>query len=218
MTTYANSEAGWSMRSTRPLPLSPEQVRRANLTRTPLGRRGYDEHDVHALLNRVAAELESAHTEQATLRDENARLKEAMKQWHARQTRSQGAAAANGSSELAVRQSAVQVMSRAQREADKVVADAQNYARLVVEHARNQHDEILREGYQQAQLAAEMAARRYRAEAGSSYRADLEELERHLTWAQTFIAAIDSAENMIRAARLGLTHELRRIREAQDSD
>jgi len=208
MTTYANSEAGWSTRSPRPRPLSPEQVRRPILTRTPLGRRGYDEADVHSLLNRIAADMEGVLGEQESLRDENARLKEAMKQWHARQSGSQQQA----SSELAVRQSAVQVMTRAQREADKVVAEAQNYARTMVEHARSQHDAILREAYEQAQLAAELAARRYRTEAGTGYRADLEELERHLTWAQTFISAIDSAENMIRAARMGLTHELQRIR------
>ncbi len=211
MTTYANSETGWSTRTPRARPLSPDQVRRPTLTRTSLGRRGYDENDVHALLNRIASDLEGSLGEQASLRDENARLKEAMRQWHARQTQSPGAQA-----EVEVRQSAVQVMSRAQREADKVVADAQNYARAMVEHARGQHDEILREGYEQAQLAAELAARQYRTEAGTNYRADLEELQRHLAWAQTFLAAIDSAENMIRAARMGLTHELHRIRQAQE--
>jgi len=214
MTTYANSEADWSTRATRPRPLSPEQVRRPALTRTPLGRRGYDEGDVHSLLNRIAAELEGVLGDQASLRDENARLKDAMKQWHARQSGTQQ----QTGNDVAVRQSAVQVMSRAQREADKVVAEAQNYARTMVEHARGQHDAILREAYEQAQLAADLAARRYRSEAGTSYRADLEELERHLTWAQTFISAIDSAENMIRAARMGLTHELERIRVQRGAD
>lgn len=210
MTTYADAAAGGPARTLRARPLSPEQVRRPALGRTSLGRRGYDENDVHALLNRIAAEMESTLGEQASLRSENARLKDAMRQWHDRQTQSPSARA-----ELEVRQSAVQVMTRAQREADKVVADAQNYARAMVEHARVQHDDIMREGYQQAELAAELAARRYRNEAGSDYRADLEELQRHLTWAQTFLAAIDSAEGMLRAARMGLAHELHRIREEQ---
>jgi DivIVA domain-containing protein len=203
MTTYADPPGRPVVRSR---PLSPEQVRRPSLARTSLGRRGYDETEVHALLNRIAAELESTLGEQATLRAENLRLKDALRQWHDRHQQSPAARM-----EVEVRQSAVQVMTRAQREADKVVADAQNYARSMVEHARSQHDEILREGYQQAQAAAELAARRYRSDAGEDYRADLEELHRHLTWASTFVAAIDSAEGMLHAARMGLANELHRI-------
>ncbi len=212
MTAYAEPDSGWSTR-VQPRPLSPDQLRRPSLGRTPLGRRGYDETHVHALLNRVATELESVLSERATLRSENARLKEAMRQWHTRQTTSPAAQFATES-----RESAVQVLSRAQREADQVVADAQNYARSMVEHARDQHDAILREGYQQAQLAAEMAARRYRSEAGDEYRADLEELQRHVAWAQTFVAAIDGAEKLIRTARVGLSHELRRIEQTHPDD
>jgi cell division septum initiation protein DivIVA len=205
MTAYVESDSGWTTRAA-PRSVTPDQLRRPALGRTPLGRRGYDENHVHALLNRVATELESVLSERAALRGENARLKEAMRQWHTRH-------AANPAAQLATesRESAVQVLSRAQREADQVVADAQNYARSMVEHARDQYDAILREAYGQAQMAAEMAARNYRTEAGDEYRADLEELQRHVAWAQTFVAAIDGAEKLIRSARVGLSHELRRI-------
>jgi DivIVA domain-containing protein len=211
MTTYA--DAPGNTPSVRHRPLSPDQVRRPALQRTPLGRRGYDENDVHALLNRVAAELEGVLSEQSKLRNENLRLKDAMRQWHDRQSQSPAARM-----EVEVRHSAVQLMNQAQREADRMIAEAQNYARAMVEHARAQHDDILREGYQQAQLAAELAARRYRSEAGTGYRADVEELQRHLTWATTFLAAIDSAEGMLRAARMGLSNELHRIRQEQQID
>ena len=60
----------------RPAPrLTPEQVRRAEFTRTPLGRRGYLEEDVVRFREGVADQLAQSDAEKAELRAELDRLR-----------------------------------------------------------------------------------------------------------------------------------------------
>ena len=65
--------------STRPL--SPEEIRNFGLTRTALGRRGYAEEEVDALLDRIADEAIAAGAYRAELLAENHRLKAALRDW-----------------------------------------------------------------------------------------------------------------------------------------
>jgi len=206
--TYANTEtvAGDGF-TRRRRPLSPDQIRHMTLSRTGLGRRGYVEHDVDLLLSRIAADIEGWIAETTAVRAENDRLKQGMREWQSRFSPLPG----GGAVEARPSPDAVQVLSRAQQEADSLVAQAQDYARRVTEYARQQYEDVLRAAQRQAHEQAEQAVRQYRVKAGQQYRAEFEELERRLAWARTFLGAIQSVEAQLRAAREGLQFEVERL-------
>ncbi len=62
-------------------PLTPERIRAAVFDLTRYGRRGYRPDQVHALLDRIAAQLADADRQLVMLREENARLKHALRTW-----------------------------------------------------------------------------------------------------------------------------------------
>jgi DivIVA domain-containing protein len=61
--------------------LTPRDVRARSFRSTALGRRGLEPRDVHLFLGRVADELAALHTELARCRDENIRIKRALRDW-----------------------------------------------------------------------------------------------------------------------------------------
>lgn len=194
----------------RATPLSPDQIRNIELPRTTLGRRGYSETEVDTLLRRLATEVESWVSENTGLRVENERLKNAWREWHRRNQPEVGHLEPKG---LAGQPNpdAVLVMSRAQQEADSLIAQAQDYARRITEHARTQYEEVLRSAQLQAQDEAEAAVLEYRARAGSGYAAEIEELERRLAWTRTFLGAIEGVEVQLKSAREALSLEVEKI-------
>ncbi|MFG1954316.1 DivIVA domain-containing protein [Micromonospora sp. NPDC048830] len=74
-------------------PLRPEQVRKVRFRRTRFGRRGLAEENVYAFMRRVVDELVARDAAEANLREENARLKNALRDWQAQFTPKPGHAA-----------------------------------------------------------------------------------------------------------------------------
>ncbi|MFG3703572.1 DivIVA domain-containing protein [Micromonospora sp. NPDC047670] len=72
--------------ASRLVPMGPEQVRRLRFRRTGFGRRGLAEEHVYAFLRRVVDELVARKAVEASLREENARLKNALRDWQAQFT------------------------------------------------------------------------------------------------------------------------------------
>ncbi|WP_018221586.1 DivIVA domain-containing protein [Salinispora pacifica] len=75
--------AGGHHRSTTRWPLTPEQVRQQQF---PQVRRGLDASEVELFLYRVAADLSALQTELRSTRDENIRIKRALRDWQSRFT------------------------------------------------------------------------------------------------------------------------------------
>ncbi|MGC4886356.1 DivIVA domain-containing protein [Micromonospora sp. NBC_01392] len=67
--------------ASRLAPMVPDQVRRQRFRRTGFGRRGLVEAHVYAFLHRVVDELIARDRVEASLREENARLKNALRDW-----------------------------------------------------------------------------------------------------------------------------------------
>jgi DivIVA domain-containing protein len=196
--------------------LSPEQIRNVDLPKTMLGRRGYSEPEVEQFINRLATDVEGWIAHSSGLRAEVDRLKNALRQWSKGQT--------NGV-ETKPNPEAVQLMSRAQQEADSILAQAQDYARRVTEYARQQYEEILRGAYEDALSEADRAAREHQpgSVAGGAIggTAEWEELQRRLAWARTFLGAVQGAEAQLKAAGDALAFEVDKLdglnREHQES-
>ncbi|MEQ4306248.1 DivIVA domain-containing protein [Plantactinospora sp. B6F1] len=66
-------------------PLWPSQVRLRRFTRVGFGRRGVDPDEVTAFLDQVAGDLARAYAEVARVREQNARIKDALRRWQSRQ-------------------------------------------------------------------------------------------------------------------------------------
>ncbi|MEV4626415.1 DivIVA domain-containing protein [Micromonospora sp. NPDC049523] len=81
---HRNSRAS-TYRSTAQLPLRPWHVRNQRFHPTRLGRRGLDPAEVNVFLNRVADDLQRVYAELAASRDENVRIKTALRQWQSTQ-------------------------------------------------------------------------------------------------------------------------------------
>ena len=70
--------------ASRLMRLDIEQVRRLRFRRTGFGRRGLAEEQVYAFLRHVVDELVARDAVEAGLREENARLKSALRDWQSR--------------------------------------------------------------------------------------------------------------------------------------
>src|SRR4029453_17391365 len=82
---------------------------------------------------------------------------------------------------------AVNILSRAQQEADSYVAQTQAYCRRLAVDARDHAQQILTEAQAQAEEAANLAVQGYRAGSGDTYTPEFEELERRLSWARRLL-------------------------------
>lgn len=67
--------------------LRPDQVRTTRFARTRFGRRGLAEDQVYAFVRRMVDELVARDAAEAGLREENIRLKDALRAWHEEQSR-----------------------------------------------------------------------------------------------------------------------------------
>ncbi|HEX6452833.1 MAG TPA: DivIVA domain-containing protein [Trebonia sp.] len=130
-------------------PLTPQEIREAPFPSSRLGRRGLDESEVRAFCDRVAGELTRTLTERTALEAEVRRLRE-------RVLGVRGQAAAGATPDEAQVQ-AVNVLTMAQRTADRYVADAQEYSRELAQDAHLRHDEILREAQVRASMILDEA-------------------------------------------------------------
>jgi DivIVA domain-containing protein len=120
-------------RSTRPQ--SPVEVRAATFTRTPIGRRGFDEHEVLRYLARLADEIGTRDSAIGRLMQENSKLRHAMREWQREMMGYDG----------------VDLVAMAQQEIEEQIAQTESYSRQREEEAARLYDEILAEAYEEAE-------------------------------------------------------------------
>ena len=72
-------------RSASYAPLWPAQVRTRRFTPVGFGQRGVDPGEVVAFLDQVAGDLARAYAELARTREQNVRIKDALRRWQSRQ-------------------------------------------------------------------------------------------------------------------------------------
>jgi DivIVA domain-containing protein len=128
-------------------PMTPELVRSAAFTPARLGRRGLDEGEVRAFCGRVSDELARLLSSNTVLQEEVLRLRGRLLD----RAGKPGVRPEDGHVQ------AVYMLSRAQKTADRCVADAQEYSRELAEDARMRRDEILREAKVRASMILEEA-------------------------------------------------------------
>ncbi|MEQ4303890.1 DivIVA domain-containing protein [Plantactinospora sp. B6F1] len=76
---------GSAYRSAVYRPLLPSQVRLRRFAPVGFGRRGVDPEEVTEFLEQVAGDLARAYAELAGVREQNARIKDALRRWQSRQ-------------------------------------------------------------------------------------------------------------------------------------
>lgn len=132
--------------------LTAEQVREAAFERLPLGRRGLDETEVRAFLDRIADDIATRDAELSRLIDENRRLKHAVREWHRRQEGYDPA----------------ELLARAQQQVDAQIAQAEEYSREREEEATRLYDQIVNEARERARVEAQAELRGTKPGAGTA--------------------------------------------------
>jgi DivIVA domain-containing protein len=204
--------------------LVPERVRATRFTRTPIGRRGLNEDEVVQFLQRVADDIAERDAAEAALRAKVTHYKNTLIQWQREQLEVRPDEGQPGPPPSATGPgsgpgpgptvAAVNLLSQAQQQADSYVAQTQEYCRRLAADAHDHAQEILSEARAQAEVAGESAAQAYRAQNGTGWSVELEELERRLAWARTFLATLGSVEDQLRTAREALSYEFDKLRPA----
>lgn len=207
--------------ASRPRPsatrLTPERVRSMQFTRAPIGRRGLAEDEVLQFLQRVAEDIATRDADDAAARATITHYKNVLSNWQAEHGELRGDVFANAPRPTV---EAVNILSRAQQEADSYVAQTQEYCRRLAVDARDHAQQVLNEAKARAAEAANLAVAEYqqRQLAEARGRAELdtqtpehEELQRRLLWARTFLASLANAETQLRTAREALAFEFERL-------
>lgn len=210
-----NADEGMYPARTAPR-LTPARVRATRFTRTPIGRRGFSEEEVLLFVQRVAEQIATRDAGEAALRAEISRTKSLLVQWQSEQRDLRGDDGAPAAAQPNV--DAINILSKAQQEADAYVAQAQEYCRRLALDAREHAQAILVDAQARAEEAAEEAVRGYRARTGDRYTAEYEDLERRLAWARTFVTSLETVEAQLRTAREALAYEFSRLADARQPD
>lgn len=191
--------------------LTPDRVRSTRFTRTPLGRRGLAEDEVRAFLQRIADDIAARDAAEASLRAKVSHYKNTLVQWQ--REHSEARADELGGPALTPNPTveAVNILSRAQQEADAYVAQTQEYCRRLAADARDHAQKVLDDATATADAAAEQAVVDLRAANGAHHSPELEDLERRVAWARTFLASLESVETQLRTAREALSYEFEKL-------
>lgn len=195
--------------------LTPDRVRSTQFSRTPLGRRGLAEDEVMAFMQRVADDISARDASEASLRAKVNHYKNTLVQWqreHSEARADELAAPVPGSNATV---EAVNILSRAQQEADAYVAQTQEYCRRLAADAQDHAQQVLNDATARADAAAEQAVIDLRAQGGEHHSPELEDLERRLTWARTFLASLENVETQLRTAREALSYEFEKLDEGR---
>jgi DivIVA domain-containing protein len=110
-------------------------VRAAIFTRTPLGRRGFDEDEVLRFLDRLGGEIATRDDAIGRLMHENRKLRHALREWHRDMIGYDG----------------VDLVTLAQQQVEEQVAQTDAYSRQREEEATRLYDEIVTEAYEEAE-------------------------------------------------------------------
>lgn len=199
------------MSEQRRRPLTPHEIRNLQIRRIGL-RKGYDPTAVHEVLQRMADEVASR---DRTISDLTGRLTRAENEAYAR--RHGTLPAAPDTRRIEDMLGEIDVKMKAQQYADEVIASAQHGAAKIVEQGKHQASQILGDAHR----AAEQAAHAYRAQAGSDYNPDREELARLMGLAQWAQAQLAGLHQQITATNATVGRELgsivERLRPALES-
>jgi DivIVA domain-containing protein len=192
--------------------LTPDRVRSMQFSRTPIGRRGLAEDEVAAFLQRVADEIATRDAAETSLRAKVSHYKNSLVQWQREQSESRAEDVnGRGPETASATVEAVNLLSRAQQEADAYVAQTQEYCRRLAAEAHEHAQSVLDEATARADAAAEEAVIELRARDGVDHSPELEDLERRLAWAKTFLASLESVETQLRTAREALSYEFGKL-------
>jgi DivIVA domain-containing protein len=192
--------------------LTPDRVRSMQFPRTPIGRRGLAEDEVAAFLQRVADEIATRDAAETSLRAKVTHYKNTLVQWQREQSESRTEDVnGRGPDSATATVEAVNILSRAQQEADAYVAQTQEYCRRLAAEAHEHAQSVLDDATDRADAAAEQAVIELRAREGEDHSPELEDLERRLAWARTFLASLESVETQLRTAREALSYEFDKL-------
>ncbi len=192
--------------------LTPDRVRSMQFSRTPMGRRGLADDEVASFLQRVADEIATRDAAETSLRAKVTHYKNTLVQWQREQSESR-VEEVNGRSPdtSSATVDAVNILSRAQQEADAYVAQTQEYCRRLAAEAHEHAQRVLDDATSRADAAAEEAVIELRARGGENHSPELEDLERRLAWARTFLASLETVETQLRTAREALSYEFEKL-------
>ena len=193
--------------------LTPDRVRSTSFSRTPIGRRGLAEDEVIAFLHRVADDIAARDATEASLRAKVNHYKNTLVQWQREHSEARSDEMGGAPTGASATVEAVNILSRAQQEADAYVAQTQEYCRQLAADAQDHAEQVLKDATARADAAAEQAVVDLRARTGESHSVELEDLERRLTWARTFLASLENVETQLRTAREALSYEFQRLDE-----
>ena len=192
--------------------LTPDRVRSMQFSRTPIGRRGLAEDEVAAFLQRVADEIATRDAAETSLRAKVTHYKNTLVQWQREQSESRAEDVnGRGADSASATVDAVNILSRAQQEADAYVAQTQEYCRRLAAEAHDHAQRVLDDATARADAAAEQAVVELRAREGEDHSPELEDLERRLAWARTFLASLETVETQLRTAREALSYEFDKL-------
>ncbi len=178
-TPYARPNANWR--------LTPDYVRRYPLHPAAIGRRGLDEAEVRRLQVLVLRELQVSAAERDELRAQYQRERvraEHLQDSYRRQNSdlpvpSDGFLIAAG----VATDEAVALMSRAQQEADRQIAEAEDLARGMLATARQRYEEMLVAAHEQAERASAEAGR---LDPASASQEQVRSLKQQVAYMRTF--------------------------------
>ena len=189
-------------------PLSPDQIRQRTFRESALGRRGYRREEVDSFLTQIADEIGRWSNACAQANAEINRLRNYF--------REQGFDPEPNRAPQGTSVEAVTLLAQAQAHADQLIANAQAQAKAMQHDARDQAQAIVARARQEA----DRAAHAYRAQAGSAYTADGEQVERLATLGHSILAALngattqmDGASAQMRAISQAFATEIRKLTE-----
>jgi hypothetical protein len=139
---------------------------------------------VDALLTRLATDAQQAAEVNQDLRVQLQHAKDALKQWHADYQSKLVA------SRETLDTDAIKLMTKAQRQAEDVAAQAQGCRTPASWEGQSRADGVLAAAQHKADVEAERAVHAYRQDPGGRYAAELEEMERRLAWVTAFTDAV----------------------------
>jgi DivIVA domain-containing protein len=173
--------------------LTAEQVRGVVLERAPFGRRGLDDDQVQAHLDRVAEAVSLQQQELHRLTEENRQLKYALREWH-RQIVGYDAAA---------------LVERTQAQIEDQIGQAEAYSRDREQQAARRYEEILGEARQRARAEAERAPAVHveRAEAPEPDVIDGASFGRRQASLRALVLSLDALSAQVDAIRQAFTFE-----------
>lgn len=183
--------------------LTAQQIREAAFERLPLGRRGLDETEVRAFLERVAEEVTTRDAELNRLIDENRRLKHAVREWHRRQEGYDPA----------------ELLARAQQQVDAQIAQAEEYSREREEEATRLYDQIVNEARERAraevrsELRVGNGGRRAGGHGTPGPTGNTLPADRQQTYVTGLLQALDALAAHVDATRQAFTLEVDRLDE-----